>query len=126
MQSAQGAPKLRGIIVDITERKLVEEELRQTNETLRALVGASPIGIVVLDPQGHVKMWNPALERIFGWKESEVLGRLLPIIPEDKLEQHHALRERVLRHEALSDVEVRLRKKDGSFTDISYSTAPPP
>jgi PAS domain S-box-containing protein len=111
------------VLRDITERKKAEESLRETNETLRALFQASPLGIVLLDPDGKVKLWNPASERMFGWKEAEVLGRPLPIIPEGKEAEHRALRERVLQGEEHFGVEVQRRKKDGSLIDISLSTA---
>jgi PAS domain S-box-containing protein len=119
--------QLRGAVVtfnDITERKRAEEALRETNDTLEAVIQASPMGITILDSDGNVKLWNPAAERIFGWRKEEVLGRPLPSIPLDKSEEHRAFRERVLRGEAFSDTEVVRQKKDGSRIDISLSTAP--
>ncbi|HLF08191.1 MAG TPA: PAS domain S-box protein, partial [Dehalococcoidia bacterium] len=105
-------------------RRRAEEALRKTNETLQALVQASPVGIAILDPDGRVEMWNPAAERMFGWSADEVLGRPLPTIPDGKEEEHRALRERVLKGGASSGVEVQRRAKDGLLLDISLSTAP--
>jgi PAS domain S-box-containing protein len=109
---------------DITERKRVEEALREINDTLEAVIQASPMGITILDSDGNVKLWNPASERIFGWRQEEVFGRPLPSIPPDKREEHRALRERVLRGEGFSGVDVVRQKKDRSLVDISLSTAP--
>ena len=67
-----------GAMMDITDRKRAEEALRETNETLRTLIQASPLGIAVMDAQLKVRIWNPAAERIIGWKAHEVLGRLIP------------------------------------------------
>jgi len=114
----------RGIDRDITERKRAEEALREANETLRALVRASPLAIMALDPAGNVKTWNPAAERIFGWSIEEVLGRPLPIVPDEKQEEFLALRQRVLQGESYTGVEVRRKKRDGSPIEISISTAP--
>src|SRR3972149_5150277 len=111
-------------IADTTQRRRVEEALRKTNETLQALVQASPVGIAILDPDGRVEMWNPAAERMFGWSAEGVLGRPLPTVPDGKEEEHRALRERVLKGGASSGVEVQRRAKDGSPLDISLSTAP--
>src|SRR3990170_3471200 len=113
-----------GAIADTTQRKQAEEKLRETSETLQALVQASPVGIAILDPDGRVEMWNPAAERIFGWSADEVLGRPLPSVPDGKEEEHRALREKVLEGGASSDVEVQRRTKDGALLDISLSTAP--
>ncbi|HEY7586461.1 MAG TPA: PAS domain S-box protein [Candidatus Deferrimicrobiaceae bacterium] len=106
------------------ERKRATEALRESNETLRALIQASPLAIVTFDPRGHILMWNPAAERMFGWRADEVLGRPHPIVPEDKREEFRAFRDIAMRGEAFTGVEVRRLKKDGSPIDISISTAP--
>ena len=113
-----------GVIQDITEGKQAEEALRKTTETLQTLIQASPAAIVALDPEGNVKIWNPAAECLFGWREIEVLEQFLPYVSEDNQEEHYALRERVLRGDGFTGVEVRRRKKDGTPVDISVSTAP--
>ncbi len=51
---------------------------------LKALVLASPHAIYMLDGNGLVQLWNPAAERIFGWKESDVLGLPDPTVAGDK------------------------------------------
>jgi len=111
-------------IADTTQRKQAEERLRQTSETLQALVQASPVGITILDPGGNVEMWNPAAERIFGWSADEVVGCPLPTIPPGKEGEHRTLRDTVLNGGASSGVELQRRAKDGSLLDISLSTAP--
>jgi two-component system, cell cycle sensor histidine kinase and response regulator CckA len=110
--------------LDITERKRAEEELRATNEQLQALVQSSPVAIIVLDPEGHVKLWSPASERVFGWTETEVLDRFLPYVPADKIEEHGVSRARVLGGESFTGIEVRRRRKDGMPVDLSVSTVP--
>jgi len=106
------------------ERKRATEALRESNETLRALVEASPLAIVTFDPGGNILMWNSAAERMFGWRAEEVLGKPHPIVPEDKREEFRAFRDIALKGEAFTGVEVRRRRKDGSPIDISISTAP--
>ncbi|MGO9737592.1 MAG: PAS domain S-box protein, partial [Desulfomonilaceae bacterium] len=114
----------RGIIRDVTERKRIEEDLRKKTEMLRSMFEASPEAIIVLDPHGIVKMWNPSAERIFGWTEKEAVGCLHPIVPDSKQDEFRILRERVLRGESFSDVELTRRRKDGTVIEISVSTAP--
>ncbi|OQY97892.1 MAG: hypothetical protein B6D35_13485 [Candidatus Brocadia sp. UTAMX2] len=112
-----------GIARDITERKRMENILRETNQTLQAIILASPLAITVLDSRGCVKIWNPSAERIFGWKEQEVLGHGLPIVSSDKQHEFIGLRDQVLRGESFM-VELWRRRKDGSLINISLSTAP--
>ena len=70
-----------------------------------------------------MKFWNSASERMFGWKEEEVLGCRLRIIPPGHEAEHREFRERVLRGEEFSGVEVSRLKKDGSHIEIALSTA---
>ena len=77
---------LQGLALDITERKRAEDALRQTTQTLQTLIQASPLAIITLDLDLKViRLWNPGAERMFGWKESEVLGGYLPCVPDDQL-----------------------------------------
>jgi len=109
---------------DITERKQAHEALTETLDMLRAIIHASPVAIAILETDGHVRMWNPAAERIFGWRENEVLGRPLPTIPPGKEEEHRAFRARVLADNAFTGIEVVRMRKDGAPVNISLSTAP--
>ena len=70
---------LQGLALDITERKQAEDALRQTTQTLQTLIQASPLAIITLDLDFKISLWNPGAERMFGWKESEVLGGYLPL-----------------------------------------------
>ena len=109
---------------DITERKQREEALREAHQTQEALIQSSPLAIFVMDPEGRVRMWNPAAEQMFGWEEKEILGSFFPGVPKDKVEECKELLRRVLNGESLNGVELRRRKKDGSSIDISVFTAP--
>lgn len=128
LQLEQEIAERRQVEADLQHqtRQLIqrEEALRETSQKLQAIVQASPAAILVLDPQGCVKTWNPAAEKMFGWLESEVLGRLLPIVPSDKQEEFWTLLQQGLQGKSLSQVEICRRKRDGTAIDISISTAP--
>jgi PAS domain S-box-containing protein len=112
------------IDVDLSEQKRAEEALRESNETLWAIINASPLAIFAIDPRSKVTMWNPAAESIFGWTEQEVLGQYLPLVPSDKSVEHHDLRQRAFRGEKLTSIEAVRQKKDGTSIYVSLSTAP--
>ena len=106
------------------QRKEADETLRKANELVRAVVQASPVAITALDADGLVRMWNPAAEKLFGWSEAEVLGGPLPTVSPEDRDYHQSISARAMRGEAVSNVELRRKRKDGSWLDIQLSTAP--
>jgi PAS domain S-box-containing protein len=105
------------------EAERIAEALRQSNEMLEALVHCSALGIVGLDREARVTVWNSAAERIFGWSAAEAIGRFLPLIADDSREEFLANFGVALRGGVFSG-EVRRRRKDGSPVDLRVSTAP--
>ncbi len=108
---------------EITERQRTELALRHTNQTLQALITASPRAIFTQDLEGHVKIWNPAAERMFGWDEAEVIDRPNPIFLDERLEDIAKLQQNVLQGATYSRIELRRHKKDGTPIDIIFSAA---
>ena len=114
---------LQGLALDITERKHAEEALRQTTHTLQTLIQASPLAIITLDPDFKISLWNPGAERMFGWKESEVLGGYLPVIPEQERLEEEVRLEQEMAGKAQSALELKRVRKDGSILDVHLWTA---
>ena len=112
------------LIGEIVERKRTEAALRQSTETMRAVFQASPAAITVIDTASRLIMWNAAAERMFGWTETEVLGKTLPITPPDGGEGHRGFREKAIRGESVTAAEVKRLRKDGTLLDVELSTAP--
>ncbi|MFH1742050.1 MAG: PAS domain S-box protein, partial [bacterium] len=113
---------LIGTVEDITERKQTEEQFYAVNQMLQAIVDASPLAIIALDPDAKVRMWSPAAEHIFGWSEEEVIGQLNPLVPKDKQKEFISVFEKVLAGEKYTGHEVSRRRKDGSLIHASVST----
>ncbi|MFY9943491.1 MAG: PAS domain S-box protein [Desulfobacterales bacterium] len=120
----RGRSLLYSIITDITERKRVEEALARSEAFQRAMIACSPVALYSIDAQGNVLTWNTSAERIFGWKADEVLGRPLPIVPDDKQPEFKRIRSSLLAGQAFANLEVVRRKKDGSLVNCSLSCAP--
>ncbi|WP_083477116.1 PAS domain S-box protein [Lacinutrix algicola] len=68
---------LIGIIRDITERKKIEEEIRMAHQRLTTHLNNSPLAIIEWDRDFFVSKWSTQAEKIFGWKESEAIGKQL-------------------------------------------------
>lgn len=122
--NGDGEPYLHGFVLDVTERKRTEEELRRTSETLGKLIEASPLPIVAFDEAGLVTLWNPAAESTFGWSEPEALGRANPLVPEEEQAAFSRALELNRLGKSWRNVEVRRRRKDGTPIDVSASSAP--
>lgn len=89
--------------------------MRRTNETLNGILEAAPLPIFALDLDGNMQhIWNPAAERVLGWKKEDVLGLPLPTVPPDGQEEFARLRERVRSGETLSGIEAQRQRRDGS------------
>jgi len=77
--SLQAAPECNGergiTLSDITERKLLEEALKESEATFRAHVENSFDVIFTLDAAGNFVFVSPAWERHFGYPASEVMGK---------------------------------------------------
>lgn len=113
-----------GAAMDVTERRQAEEGVRSLTETLEALVEASPLAILALDAEDRVTLWSPAAERTFGWSAEEILGQVLPIVPEDKFDEHLNLCARILAGEPFIGIETRRRDRSGLPIDLRISAAP--
>jgi PAS domain S-box-containing protein len=100
------------------------QRLREENDLLKSLVRDAPVALVSLDLNRHVKIWNQAAERIFGWREEEVIGRSLPHIPADREEQSVSLHKQVVSGESLNDIELERLTKDGKAVRLNFSTNP--
>ncbi|WP_445240817.1 PAS domain S-box protein [Microcoleus vaginatus] len=125
-QDEGGLPlRMIGVNVDISARKQAEAARSHLHQTLEALIQACPLAITLLGcDDGTVKMWNPAAERIFGWRESEAVGQFVPSVPADKREEFMANLKGIREGNAIAGMETQRQRKDGSLIDISFWATP--
>ncbi|HXF80877.1 MAG TPA: EAL domain-containing protein [Usitatibacter sp.] len=113
-----------GSLVDINERKKLEGATRASAELLRAVIQAAPVAIVARDLDRVISMWNPAAEKMFGWKEGEVVGTPTTIVPPSRVAE--AARLRVLAQDGQTTFveETTRMHRDGHEVDVALSAAP--
>ncbi len=64
-----------GAATDIDELKRAEIELRRANWMLTSHFENSPLAVIEWDHEFHVRRWSPQAEKIFGWTQTQVLGK---------------------------------------------------
>jgi PAS domain S-box-containing protein len=107
------------VVRDITERKVVEQRLRRSEERLQEAVQVSNIGIFEHDHQTDTIYWSPEQRKSYGWSRDEpvTIEKILQYVhPEDgeRIAEaiHHA-------HDPAGDgrydVEHRIVRRDGTI-----------
>src|SRR5918996_6306708 len=108
-------------LIDVTERKKIEDAARR----LAAIVDSSDDAIVSKDLNGIIRSWNPAAERIFGYTESEIVGRSIRmIIPEDRQAEEDDVLAKIAKGEHISHFDTVRRRKDGTEIPVSLTVSP--
>ncbi len=108
-----------GISYDITERKRAARELEEHTEFLNSLIKNCPVGIVAIDVDSRVKLCNPAFEKVFRYKESEIIGRPLYELLATPAMQAEFDRSRFRFEDGkVSRITTKRARSDGSLVDV--------
>ncbi len=96
-RTAELAASNEDLKTEVFERKLAQERLRHEEQELKrsevhkaAILDSSPDCVVAMDHEGRITEFNPAAERTFAYRRSDVLGKPLAdvIIPASLRERH--------------------------------------
>jgi PAS domain S-box-containing protein len=80
---------LQGTVQDITERKRVEQALRESEERLAVIIDSAMDGVISVDEQQKIRLFNPAAGQMFGLSTDEALDQPLSrLIPESFRSAH--------------------------------------
>lgn len=72
-----GKKVFAAIILDITQRKLAETALRESEENLFITLNSIGDGVITTDQQGNIQRMNPIAEKLCGWSLDEAYGKPL-------------------------------------------------
>jgi PAS domain S-box-containing protein len=76
LKDLSGKPTgFRGIVRDITERKLADQSLRESEKYFKEITENSSDIIVITDKNGDIKYCSRSIERFSGYKPEELIGK---------------------------------------------------
>jgi PAS domain S-box-containing protein len=112
------------VLVDITERKLSEQRLRESYRLLNLLLDQSPLAVIESDSDFRVTRWTGTAQQIFGWSAAEVLGKRideLPLIyPDDEWRVNQTILEMFSGVRPSSIIKSRNLRKDRSVIQCEW------
>ena len=75
---------------NVSQRKRLEEDLRERERHLLSVTNSARDAIVSADNRGNIIFWNEGARNIFGYEEREVIGKPLSILMPEKYREAHA------------------------------------
>ncbi len=120
-ETADQPHRMLGIIMEVTERKQIEEARRR----LGAIVESSADAIMGKDMRGAITSWNKGAQTVYGYSASEILGQDVSILmPPDRQDELPQIMARIAHGESIDHFETQRMTKDGRIIDVSLSVSP--
>ena len=122
IKDSEGEPiGFRGIVRDVTERKMMEAELVQTKNFLQNIFDSSIDGIISTDLEGNVLYSSSRAKDILGYEREEPFGEKVYVHYENGVEDAKKIMKELKKKGELREYEMRFKKKDGERVDINLS-----
>ncbi len=116
--------EFQAVVEDITRRKQSEEALRLGEERFRAILHSMVDGVIVLDDQGAVTLFNPAAERIFLRQAGQVLNQSIRhLFAPDEWQKYDDYLARNLGENPPKVIEVNALRSNGSPLPIDLAVS---
>lgn len=109
------------LVSDITLRKALEKELRETKEFLENIMESSVDGIVTTDLKGNMTYQNRGMEEMLGYTREEILGTHISRYYVRGIQQARDIMSLLRKSERTENYEMELKRKDGGIVSILTS-----
>lgn len=110
---------------DITDRKLAEEALKESEEQFRTVLENAPDGVYINDFEGNFLYGNRRCEEIIGYRSEELIGKNfleLNILPENSLARAAGILKDNINGKATGPDELELIAKNGRLVLVEINT----
>ncbi len=122
IKDSEGEPiGFRGIVRDVTERKIMEAELVQTKNFLQNIFDSSIDGITSTDLEGNVLYSSSRAKDILGYEREELFDKKVYVHYKNGVEDAKKIMKELKEKGELRDYEMRFKKRDGEWIDINLS-----
>ena len=102
-----------------------QRRMREAAAHLAAIVQSSDDAIISKTLDGIVVSWNQAAERIYGYTETEMIGRSIStLVPPARLPELEDILQRIRRGEHVGRFDTMRVRKDGSLVEVSVTISP--
>lgn len=109
----------------LAEKLIADTLLHKTLTLNKDIIDSSSDAIIGKDLDGVITSWNPAASEIFGYQESEALGKNIGmLIPEEKRREESELLAAIKHGERIHHYEAQRMRKDGRLIYVSLSISP--
>ncbi|HNF33264.1 MAG TPA: PAS domain S-box protein, partial [Anaerolineales bacterium] len=114
------------VMNDITERKLAEERLSESEARLKGFLDSAPDAMIIVNAQGKIILANLQTENLFGYKQSELLEmKIEQLIPKRLRDAHPQKRDYYLQNPQHKTTGIQqgiyALRKDGSEFPVEIS-----
>jgi PAS domain S-box-containing protein len=111
---------------DVTAQRRTEQVIREAGVRMDTLVETAVDGVILIDARGHIQMFNPACEKLFGYRTDEVIGQnvkmLMPAPYRDEHDQYVGNFHRTGERKIIGvGREVKGQRKDGTIFPMDLS-----
>jgi two-component system cell cycle sensor histidine kinase/response regulator CckA len=130
VERAEGGAPLRlvGTLLDVTERRRIEDAFRGKDggsQLISQIIEHSHDAIISATLEGVITTWNPAAERIFGWRSEEIIGRSAELFtPAERMIEMRQCLELAAQGKRKDTFESARMRRDGSLVEVAISGSP--
>jgi PAS domain S-box-containing protein len=114
-------PTLHCVVRDVTLRYETEQKMRLFSRVVESV----PDAVVTMDPEGVITSWNPGAQNLYGYSAHEVVGELIPIVPDARVGEFERLLEAAAQGRTLEFRTTRVGHDDREIR-VQSTIAPVP